>query len=122
MKCAEIKESLPAFDREQQPGLAVRRHLAACSDCRAELARYKELAGGLHEMAASVVEVPPALTESLMAIPSERTVLSNVRERASTARTHVTRNRAAYLGGAVALAGAVGATLWRVRTRRPATA
>ncbi|MDQ4142376.1 MAG: hypothetical protein M3198_01305 [Actinomycetota bacterium] len=118
MKCAEIRELLPAYDREQQPGLAVRRHLASCTDCRAELAQLKELAAGLHEMRTSVVEVPPSLTASLMEIPQDQGVLATVRSHVSTARTHVARNRAAYVGGAVAVAGALGATLWRARGRR----
>lgn len=118
MKCAEIRELLPAYEREQQPSLAVRRHLASCADCRAELARFKELAGSLQEMKASVVEVPPALSRVLVDIPANQGVLAQVRGHASNARTHVARNRAAYVGGAVAVAGAVGATLWRARSRR----
>ncbi|MDQ4095920.1 MAG: zf-HC2 domain-containing protein [Actinomycetota bacterium] len=118
MKCSEIRELLPAYARDQQPTLAVRRHLAGCPDCRADLARYKEMESALEEMRTAVVEVPPDLTAGLFAIPQSQRVASLVRERVSTARTHVSRNRAAYVGGAVAVAGAVGATLWRFRGRR----
>lgn len=117
-----MRELLPAYAGEQQPSLAVRRHLASCADCRAELAQYRELEAGLGHLTAAVVEVPPELTQKLMAIPSESGVLAQVRERATTAREHVARNRAAYVGGAVAVAGALGATLWRVRSRRPVAA
>ena len=122
MKCAEIRELLPAYAREQQPSLAVRRHLAGCSACRTELARYKELETGLAEMRVSVVEVPPALSAKLVAVPAGQGVVELFRDRATSARTHVARNRAAYVGGAVAVAGALGATLWRARARRPAAA
>ena len=122
MKCAEIRELLPAYDREQQPSLAVRRHLASCADCRAELAAYRELAGSLHEMRESVIEVPPTLTASLVDIPARDGVLASARVHAMNARKHVARNRTAYVGGAVAVAGALGATVWRVRARRPAAA
>ena len=122
MKCSEIRELLPAYARDQQPTLAVRRHLASCSDCRADLARYKQIESALDGMRTAVVEVPPDLTTKLVAIPQSQRVVSLVRERASTARTHVARNRAAYVGGAVAVASALGATIWRVRARRLAAA
>ena len=115
MRCEEIRELLPAYEPEQQPSLAVRRHLAACPDCRAEQAFYKDLATGLHHLRAATTDVPPELTRSLVAIPTQTGRVDQV-------RTHVARNRAAYVGGAVAVAGALGATLWRVRSRRLATA
>ena len=121
MRCEEIRELLPAYEREQQPSLAVRRHLAGCPDCRAELAFYKELAGGLRDLRGATLEVPPDLTRALLEIPARRDLVGNVRARAGDVRTHVTRNRGAYVGGAVAVAGALGA-LWRVRSRRVATA
>ncbi len=115
MNCDEVRELLPAYGREQQPNLVVRRHLASCRACRDELAAYKDLAAGLHELRHADVQVPPDLTRALVSIPSSAGVLDNV-------RTHVARNRVAYLGGAVAVAGALGATLWRVRARRLAAA
>ena len=115
MRCEEIRELLAAYEPEQQPSLAIRRHLASCPGCRAEVEAYQDLATGLRDMRHSTVEVPPALTSVLEAIPSEVGVVDK-------ARTHVARNRAAYVGGAVALAGALGATVWRVRSRRLAAA
>ena len=122
MRCEEIRELLPAYEREQRPSLAVRRHLAACADCRAELAVYEDLATGLHVLRRGTFEVPPDLTRALVAIPARRDLVADVRGRVGNVRTHVARNRAAYVGGAVAVAGALGATLWRVRSRRVATA
>ena len=122
MRCEEIRELLPAYEREQQPSLAVRRHLASCADCRTELAFYKDLATGLHDLRRATFDVPPQLTRALVEIPARRDLVGNVRSHVANVRTHVTRNRAAYVGGAVAVAGALGATLWRVRSRRPATA
>jgi predicted anti-sigma-YlaC factor YlaD len=115
MRCAEVRELLPAYERDADPTLVVRRHLASCADCREEVARYRELAGGLHQLRSETSHVPPALSRALMAIPSDQSVVANV-------RTHVSRNRAAYVGGAVAVAGALGATLWRARSRRVVTA
>ncbi len=121
MRCEEIRELLPAYEREQQPSLAVRRHVATCADCRAELAFYKDLAGGLHDLRGVTFEVPADLSHALVEIPARRDLVRTARARAGNVRTHVTRNRGAYVGGAVAVAGALGA-LWRVRSRRVATA
>ena len=111
--CAEIREELPAYVKDRGGSLAVRRHLSRCPDCRTELARYDsmvELLGGL-EM--RTVEPPPGLARSLAAIPSEA-------GRVDSLRTHVARNRRAYLGGvAVVLAGAAGAALVRRRRLAP---
>jgi hypothetical protein len=70
-----------------------------------------ELLGGL-EM--RTVEPPPGLERALAAIPSHA-------GRVESLRTHVARNRRAYLGGAaVVLAGAAGAVLVRRRRLAPA--
>ena len=115
MRCAEVRELLPASEGDLRPTLVVRRHVATCAGCREEVVRYQELAGGLQELRATNAEIPAALSRALMEIPTSQNLVGNV-------RTHVSRNRAAYVGGAVAVAGAVGATLWRARTRRVATA
>lgn len=115
MKCAEIREVLPAYERDSQASLAVRRHLAFCSDCKREVARYRELHSGLEGLRAGSVEVPGELSQTLFEIPSTQSLVGSV-------RTHVARNRRAYVGGAALAAGALGATIWRLRSRRPATA
>lgn len=113
--CDEIREELPAYVKDRGGSLAVRRHLSRCAECRTELARYDsmvELLGGLEMRTA---EIPPGLAAQLAAIPSQAS-------RAAAVRTHVARNRRAYLGGvAVVLAGAAGAAVLQ-RRRRMATA
>jgi hypothetical protein len=114
MKCAEIKEMLPSYARGEG-SLALRRHLARCSDCRAELTRYQALVVGLESMQQVALEPPPGLLTALVRIPGERSRIDSV-------RTHVLRNKKMYGGVAVALVGATGAALWRTRTRQTAPA
>jgi anti-sigma factor RsiW len=116
MKCAEIREVIPAHERDSEANFAVRKHLLTCADCRQEVARYKELRASLESMRAGAVQVPAELSQTLMAIPSNQNLVGTV-------RTHVARNRRAYVGGAAALAaGALGAAVWKVRSRRVVTA
>lgn len=117
MRCAEVREALPAYVRGGEASLAVRRHLSRCGPCRAELARYESLLsalGGLHK---TTTEPPPGLAAILAAIPQRAGRLAG-------ARSHVARNRNAYLGGAAvaALAGAAGTAIWRARRGRVAVA
>lgn len=112
MKCAEVREALPAYARDGDVSLAARRHLSRCSDCKVELSRYEALLGSLRLLEPSTVEPPPALARALAAIPGRS-------GRLDRARGHLARNRGAYVGGAVALAGAAaGAVVWRTRRGR----
>jgi anti-sigma factor RsiW len=113
MKCAEINAMLPAYADKADLPLAVRRHLAGCTDCREELAAYGELSGALSTLRSASIEPPPALRASLLAIPSEARRLDGL-------RSHVSRNKKTYAGVLVAAAGAAGAAVWR--SRRAATA
>jgi predicted anti-sigma-YlaC factor YlaD len=124
MRCEEVRESLPAYVREPESSLALRRHLGSCSDCRAELDRYQDLVANLAALRSVAVEPPVGLKASLAAIPSEANRLEMARRNVAAARGHITAHRGAYLGGlAVAVAGATGAALWRnARARRIATA
>ena len=109
MRCAEIKEVLPAYADDPEATLAVRRHLSRCPDCKAELESYDTLLDGLASMRDVAVEPPPGLARSLAQIP-------RAANRVEQLRTHVARNRRAYVSGvAVALVGATGAALWRSR-------
>jgi len=109
MKCPEVREELPAYVRGEQPTLAVRRHLSTCEGCREESARYESLAGALGALQSMTVEPPSGLKHALVAIPSNQGRLGAV-------RTHVTRHRRRYVGGAaVAVAGTAGALLLRRR-------
>jgi anti-sigma factor RsiW len=107
---------LPAVVGEGD-SLSVRRHLARCPECRAELARYESLGAGYSALTEVTSEPPPGLLKALQAIPESGGRLADV-------RTHVARNRKAYAGGVAAVVGAglAGAALWRSRSRRYATA
>ena len=113
MRCAEVRELLPAYVREGHAEPEIRAHLKTCSECYAELSRYVALTGSLAAMHDVSVDIPPDLTQKLFAIPSEDSRFGLVKE-------HVTRNRAAYLGGAAAALAGVGVAAWRIR--RHATA
>lgn len=111
--CAEIEEMLPAHARGEAMTLAVRRHLASCESCRAELDSYRELAGMLGDLRVTAAEPPPGLLQALLEAP---------RPRRDVVVRHVARNRRAYAGGALALLGAAGAVAWAARSRRPIAA
>ena len=113
MRCEEVREQLPAYVDGGRNDLAVRRHLATCRACEAELARYRSLLEGLESLQGKVVETPPDLVRSLAAIPATQSRLNEM-------KGHFQRNRTAYLGG-LALAAA-GAAAWRARARRLAVA
>lgn len=118
MRCAEVREMIPALAGEGEPSLAVRRHLATCKGCRGELETYRSVLASMRTLEARPVEVPAGLAAKLIAIPGEASRIDHV-------RSHVTRNRAAYAGGtaaAVAVVGAAGALLWRSRRSRLAAA
>lgn len=113
MKCRQISEMLPGYRSDDFPQ-GVRRHLARCADCRAEVARYRQIDLSLAELGAGGIEPPPGLRAALVAIPHKASRLADV-------RSHVSRNKRTYTGVAVAAVGAAGAALWRSR-RRIATA
>jgi anti-sigma factor RsiW len=112
--CGEVREELPAYVKDRSGSLAVRRHLSRCADCRTELARYDSIVEVLGGLEMQIVEPPPGLVASLVAIPSQG-------GRVRSVHTHVARNRKAYAGGlAVLVAGAAGAAVLRRRRLSPA--
>ena len=114
MTCATVREVLPAYVRDGEGTLDVRRHLSRCTDCRTDLSHYEDLLGRLATMESATVEMPYALKASILDIPSRM-------GRLETVRSHVNENRKAYLSGAAVLvAGAVGAAI--LKSRKPATA
>jgi hypothetical protein len=115
MRCAEVREELPAFVRDRSGSLNVRRHLARCDECRSELARYESVLDSLTMLRSATVDAPQSLVRALTEIPS-------IEGRIDHLRTHLARNRRAYLSGvAVVAAGAAGAVALR-GVRRPARA
>ncbi|MEA2447283.1 MAG: putative zinc-finger [Actinomycetota bacterium] len=108
--CGEVREMLPAYLDEPGASLAVRRHLARCDECRAELARYESLAAQLPALVLQTAEPPAYLLDKLVSIPTGSNSIEAV-------RTHVARNRNAYVGAAVLVAGAAAGAVWRTRRR-----
>jgi predicted anti-sigma-YlaC factor YlaD len=110
IRCEEVREMLPAYLDEPGGSLAIRRHLAGCEGCRAELARYESLKVQLPELQTHTFEAPADLLPALKAIPASPNPIEAV-------KTHVWRNRNAYVGGAAVLAASAAAALWRSRRR-----
>lgn len=116
MRCEEVREVLPAYSRDGDVGLPVRRHLSRCEDCTTKLVQYQSLFESLRDMRTHTAEPPRDLVHRLAAIPYRA-------DRLEGARTHVVRNRNRYAAGlAVAAIGAAGAALWKSRRSRLATA
>lgn len=115
MRCEEIQEMLPGRASDGDTTLTVRRHLAHCKACSVEAARYDALSGSLASLSTQTAQPPAYLYRRLVDIP--RTL-----SRPEKVRTHLTRNKKAYAGGAAVLLGAAAAVLWRSRARGPATA
>jgi hypothetical protein len=123
VKCAEARESLAAYVGAPEANLALHRHLAECAQCSAEHVRYRRLLDSLAELGSRPLAPPADLFDALLAVPGEAALGRILRRRVDVMTGHVVRYRGAYLGGAgVALAGAAGATMWRLRSRRVATA
>src|SRR5438093_13159256 len=101
MECAEVRAAIPAYVEDVSPSLAVRRHLSRCADCKDELARYETIATSLRQLRSVSYDAPAGLAPALAAIPDQES-------RLDVMRSHLVRNRSAYLGGAAAmvLAGA----------------
>ena len=111
LDCPEVREMLPGYSDDPDTGLAIRRHLSGCADCRAELARYESLAKGLRGLDSLVGEPPAWLVHGLQEIPGEQGTVRVL-------TTHLARNRRSYVGGAALLvAGAAGVAVWRSRRR-----
>lgn len=116
MKCEEVREVLPAYSRDGDVGLPVRRHLSRCDDCSSELDAYQNLFGSLADLRHHTAEPPRELVHQLATIPYRA-------GRLEEARVHVVRNRNRYAAGlAVAALGAAGAAVYRTRRSKLATA
>ena len=111
LTCAEVQEMLPAYVDEPRRDLSLRRHVASCESCKQDVSHYEQMSKSLKTLALQPAEPPADLLPALMAIPDADNAVAVV-------KTHVARNRRAYLGGAAVLvAGAAGAALWRSRRR-----
>ena len=93
LACAEVREMLPSYVDEPGRDLALRRHVGSCETCRQEVGRYEQMSRGLHALSTLPVDAPADLLPALMAIPDADNAVALV-------KTHVARNRKAYLSGA----------------------
>ncbi len=112
MSCSEVRAMLPAY-AEDNASLVVHRHLPECPGCSEELARYRSLVAGLHELGRTRLEAPPGLALALAGLPFEGRSLQKI-------KTHFARNRPGYLVSGIAALGATGAgaALWYLRRGR----
>lgn len=113
MRCLEVREQLAAAPGDGEGALAVRRHLSGCAECRAEQQRFSSMRAALAGLETRVQQPPAHLLASLGAIPE------SMSRRDSVVR-HMSRNRRAYVGGALVAALGAGAVAWRVRRVRMA--
>jgi anti-sigma factor RsiW len=91
-------------------------HLATCSECAGELARYREIVSAVGALRDDVIEPPPGFVARVVAT-AERPGLrwrADLRRYAHDRRIHVA---AASLGGAVVGAGAIALLWWRLARR-----
>jgi hypothetical protein len=91
-------------------------HLATCSECAGELARYREVLSAAASLRDEVVEPPPGFVARVVSTveqPSRRW-RADLRRYAHDRRVHVA---AASLGGAVVGAGAIALLWWRLARR-----
>ncbi len=113
--CEEVRAALPGAVDDAGMILAMRRHVSRCAGCSEELETYRSLRAATAGLALATAPAPPGLKDALVAIPSGTSRLDEV-------RSHLARNRRAYVGGFAVALGATGAVLWRARRRGLATA
>jgi anti-sigma factor RsiW len=91
-------------------------HLATCSACSGELARYREVMAAVGSLRDVLEDPPPGFADRVIAhvMQPERSWLLAVRRAASDRRIHVA---AASLGGALLGAGAIALLWWRAARR-----
>jgi predicted anti-sigma-YlaC factor YlaD len=119
VNCAEVREHLAAYQGPsgEPPDASVERHLATCSGCRAELARYRELSRHLASLAEDPMEPPPWLLASLIETVSNRARSRLARGRRTLRAPQLAHPKIAVAGGVV-VAGVAGALAIRARRRR----
>lgn len=110
MNCAEVRAALPAYVRNGEISLEIRRHVSTCPGCKSELSLYELLLDALDSLESKTADVPASLTNSLVAVAAGAGTLHSL-------RSHLVRNRTVYVGSvAVAVAGATGALLLHRRS------
>lgn len=119
MQCDDVARALAALVDAEVADPAVDAHLETCLRCQAELARYRRMLRGLHDLRTHYLEPSPGLlAQTLAAVEAA--------SEPSTMRSLVTRKRLALAGagaGAALAAGAVSAlVISRMRRRGLAAA
>lgn len=119
MTCVEAGRLLPEY-ADAEPAGELAGHLASCSDCAGELARYRRLLTSLSALEHRDLAVPPGYVERMVALVPAPSVGQRVR---SLAHARPVGYALASLGGAAVGATAIGLVLWRrARTvERPET-
>ena len=120
-KCEEVQALLPAYVGEDEPyphDLEV--HLATCSECAAEDARYREVIRATGSLRFVTDPVPAGMVEAVMdrLVRADVVALGLLRRVAHDPRA---RYAAASIGG-VMLGAATIAILWRRAARKAAAA
>jgi hypothetical protein len=91
-------------------------HLATCSECAGELARYREVLSAAGSLRDEVIEPPPGFVARVVSTV-ERPGLRWRADLRRYARDRRVRVAAASLGGAVVGAGAIALLWWRLGRR-----
>lgn len=112
MRCEEVTRALPALIDTDQVDTEVELHVESCLRCQAELARYRRMLRGLHELRTRYLEPAPGL------LPQTLAALEAAGER-SAVRAFITGRRLAVAGAGVALAAGA-AAVFLARSRRRA--
>lgn len=114
MDCSQAREHLSAFDANAAPIKEIVDHLGACADCSAERVHFQQLQEAMTELATTNVEPPSWLLATLT-----ETTMQRARNKAALKQT--SRQLASpkvATGGALLLAGVVGAFAFRRRSRK----
>jgi len=115
MRCDDVTRALPGLVDADVVGVDIERHVESCLRCQAELARYRRMLRGLHELRTRYLEPSPGL------LPQTLAALEAAGER-SAARSLLTGRRLAYAGAGVALAAGAAVVLLARSRRRPGLA
>jgi len=113
MNCREVRDYLPAYDEASVGPRSelVNMHLKSCEDCRSELHSYRELGAGLNSLATQTIEPPSWLLGTITETISDKVV----RVAALRARAMALATPKFVAGGAIVVAGILGAALLKRR-------
>lgn len=112
MRCDEASALLPsAVDPDQPVDFAVRRHVASCASCQAELSHYSHLLAALRRLRTTYIDPDPEVLASTLA------ALGSCADRNAFAAALAGR-KVAYMGIGGAVAAGAAATVVLIARRR----